>query len=65
MALLHAGVDTSTIALWLDHTSTKAADAYMHADRATKEKALARTAPPIIGTRRYPGDALLTFLENL
>jgi site-specific recombinase XerD len=66
MALLHAGVDTSTIALWLGHANTKATDVYIHADLATKEKALARTAPPNTGTRRYhPGDALLTFLENL
>ncbi|MBF8194714.1 tyrosine-type recombinase/integrase, partial [Nonomuraea sp. K274] len=66
MALLHAGVDTSTIALWLGHTSTKATDIYLHADLATKEKALARTAPPGLGARRYrPGDSLLAFLENL
>ncbi|GAA2216522.1 hypothetical protein GCM10009850_119910 [Nonomuraea monospora] len=66
MALLHAGVDTSTIALWLGHTSTKATDIYLHADLAAKEKALARTAPPGVGTRRYrPGDSLLAFLENL
>jgi integrase/recombinase XerD len=33
---------------------------------ATKEKALARTAPPNVGTQRYrPGDPLLAFLENL
>jgi integrase/recombinase XerD len=66
MALLHAGVDTSTIALWLGHASTKATDVYLHADLATKEKALARTAPPSVGIRRFrPGDSLLTFLENL
>ena len=66
MALLHAGIDSSTIALWLGHASTKATDVYIHADMATKEKALARTAPPNTGTRRYrPGDTLLTFLENL
>jgi site-specific recombinase XerD len=39
MALLHAGVDTSTIALWLGHASTKATDVYLHADLALKEKA--------------------------
>ena len=38
----------------------------MHADMATKEKALARTVTPNIGIRRYrPGDILLTFLEDL
>jgi integrase/recombinase XerD len=66
MALLTAGVDTSTIALWLGHASTKATDVYLHADLAMKERALARTAPRDTTTRRYrPTDSLLTFLENL
>jgi site-specific recombinase XerD len=66
MALLHAGIDTSTIALWLGHASTKATDIYLHADLATKQKALARTAPHGVSIRRYhPGDSLLAFLENL
>jgi hypothetical protein len=42
---LAAGVDTSTIAFWLGHASTKATNGYLHADMALKEKALARTAP--------------------
>jgi integrase/recombinase XerD len=66
MALLHAGVDTSTIALWLGHATTKATDVYLHADLALKEKALARTTPHGQNTKRYrPTDTLLTFLENL
>lgn len=66
MALLTAGVDTSTIALWLGHASTKATDVYLHADLALKERALARTAPRDIATKRYrPTDSLLNFLENL
>jgi site-specific recombinase XerD len=66
MTLLHAGIDTSTIALWLGHASTKATDVYLHADMALKEKALARTAPRSQNTKRYrPNDSLLTFLENL
>ncbi len=66
MALLTAGVDTSTIALWLGHASTKATDVYLHADLAMKERALARTAPRDTATKRYrPTDSLLTFLENL
>jgi site-specific recombinase XerD len=66
MALLHAGVDTSTIALWLGHASTKATDVYLHADLALKEKALARTTPHGQSTKRYrPPDTLLAFLENL
>ncbi|MFF3159865.1 tyrosine-type recombinase/integrase [Streptomyces sp. NPDC057910] len=66
MALLTAGVDTSTIALWLGHASTKATDVYLHADLAMKEQALARTAPRSTPTKRYrPADSLLSFLENL
>jgi integrase/recombinase XerD len=66
MALLHAGVDTSTIALWLGHADTKATQIYLHADLALKEQALARTAPPQAGHSRYrPPDTLLAFLENL
>jgi integrase/recombinase XerD len=66
MELLTAGVDTSTIALWLGHASTKATDIYLHADMALKEKALARTAPRAQDVKRYrPTDSLLAFLENL
>jgi site-specific recombinase XerD len=66
MDLLAAGVDTSTIALWLGHASTKATDIYLHADMALKEKALARTAPRAQDAKRYrPTDRLLAFLENL
>jgi len=66
MDLLAAGVDTSTIALWLGHASTKATDVYVHTDMALKEKALARTAPRTQDTKRYrPTDSLLAFLENL
>jgi integrase/recombinase XerD len=66
MNLLHAGVDTSTIALWLGHAGTKATQVYLHADLALKEKALARTCPPGAGRVRYqPPDHLLAFLEGL
>ena len=66
MSLLHAGVDTSTIALWLGHAGTKATQVYLHADLALKEAALSRTAPPQIGRARYrPSDKLLAYLENL
>lgn len=66
MTLLRAGVDTSTIALWLGHAGTKATQIYLHADLALKEAALARTAPPTIGPTRYhPDDDLLAFLEHL
>ena len=66
MTLLHAGVDTSTIALWLGHASTKATDVYLHADMALKERALARTAQGTENAKRYhPADSLLAFLESL
>lgn len=66
MNLLHAGVDTSTIALWLGHAGTQATQVYLHADLALKEAALARTSPPAARRARYqPPDHLLAFLEGL
>jgi hypothetical protein len=66
MNLLHAGVDTSVIALWLGHESTEATQIYLHADMAIKERALARTTPAGVKPGRYrPADALLAFLEQL
>jgi integrase/recombinase XerD len=66
MNLLQAGVDTSSIALWLGHATTRSTDTYLHADLAMKEKALARTAPATQTARRYkPPDRLLAFLEAL
>ena len=66
MALLHAGVEISVIALWLGHEQTETAQIYLHADLAIKEKALARTTPPDTRPGRYrPPDPLLAFLESL
>jgi integrase/recombinase XerD len=67
MALLHAGVDISVIALWLGHESTETTQIYLHADMTIKERALARTAPPTGGTpgRYQAPDTLLAFLDNL
>ena len=66
MQLLHAGVDTSVIALWLGHESPKTTQIYLHADLALKEQALARTTPPDVTPGRYtPPDAVLAFLESL
>ena len=66
MNLLQAGVDTSTIALWLGHAGTRATQAYLHADLALKEAALARISPAAAGRVRYqPPDHLLAFLEHL
>jgi site-specific recombinase XerD len=66
MTLLHAGVDTSVIALWLGHETIQTTQIYLHADMALKERALARTAPSkTTGGRYKPPDTLLSFLEAL
>lgn len=66
MRLLHAGVDTSVIALWLGHAHVDTTQIYLHADLELKEQALARTKPPNTPTGRYqPPDTLLAWLERL
>lgn len=66
MRLLHAGVDTSVIALWLGHETIATTQIYLHADLALKEKALARTTPLNSKPGRYrPSDTILAFLEGL
>ena len=46
MALLHAGVDITVIALWLGHESVTTTQIYLQADMALKQQALDRTTPP-------------------
>jgi site-specific recombinase XerD len=66
MQLLHAGIETTVIALWLGHERVETTQIYLHADLALKEKALARTKPPNAKPGRYrPPDTLLAFLEAL
>ncbi len=66
MMLLSAGVDTSTIALWLGHEQERTTHIYLHADLALKQRALDRVTPPNGRPGRYrPPDRLLAFLENL
>jgi len=66
MQLLHAGVDTAVIALWLGHADIRSTQIYLHADLAIKERALARTTPASARRGRYrPPDPLLAFLESL
>lgn len=66
MQLLHAGVDTSVIALWLGHESPATTQIYLHADMTLMERALARTTPPHSKAGRYTApDALLAFLDGL
>jgi integrase/recombinase XerD len=66
MSLLHAGVDTSVIALWLGHEAVRTTQIYIHADLGLKERALARTSPAHTTPGRYrPPDSLIAFLEAL
>jgi integrase len=66
MTLLHAGVDTSVIALWLGHQSPVTTHIYLHADMTIKERALARVPEPNSIPGRYrPADELINFLERL
>ena len=66
MRLLHAGVDTTVIALWLGHEQVETTQMYLHADLALKERALACTTPLDSKPGRYrPPDALLGFLDGL
>ncbi|MCW1100171.1 tyrosine-type recombinase/integrase [Streptomyces sp. RS2] len=46
MALLHAGVDVSVIALWLGHESTETTQIYLHADMTIKNVRSRARLPP-------------------
>lgn len=66
MRLLHAGVDTSVIALWLGHEDIRSTQIYLHADLTLKERALARTVSASVSPGRYRApDPLVAFLESL
>jgi site-specific recombinase XerD len=66
MELLQAGVDRSTIALWLGHESVETTQIYLDANLAIKEEALAKTTPLDTKPRRYrANDKLLEFLAAL
>ena len=66
MALLHAGVDTTVIALWLGHEQIDTTAIYLHADLSIKERALARIAAPHTPPGRYHApDTLIAFLDAL
>ena len=66
MELLHAGVDTAVIALWLGHEQVETTQIYLHADMTIKQRALDRTTPPNTRPGRYqPNDSILAFLDAL
>ena len=66
MDLLQAGVDRSTIALWLGHASVVSTEPYIEATLAIKQKALAKVAPLDAAPRRFQAtDTLLAFLDRL
>lgn len=66
MRMLHAGIDTTVIALWLGHESPETTQIYLHADMTLKEAALERVRPTGTPAGRFaPGDSLIAFLEGL
>ena len=66
MSLLHAGIDTASIALWLGHANIQTTQIYLHADLELKRRTLERV--PALDERppaRYKAsDALIAFLKN-
>lgn len=66
MRLLHAGIDTSVIALWLGHESVETTQIYLRADLTLKDKAINRTTPLRTPPGRYqPDDSIMAFLDSL
>jgi site-specific recombinase XerD len=66
MSLLHAGVDSTVIALWLGHADVRSTQPYIHADMTIKERALALLTPATVAPGRYtPSDNVLAYLDSL
>lgn len=66
MHLLQAGVDLTSIALWLGHENPSTTHGYVEADLAMKERTLKKLAPPGTRVRRFRADdRLIAFLNGL
>ena len=66
MALLHSGVDSAVIAMWLGHETMDTLQMYLHASLELKQQALDKTTPVNGKAGRYqPDDDLLAFLKGL
>ena len=66
MHLLQAGVDVTTIALWLGHENPKTTHQYVEADLAMKQRVLESMEGLPAGQGRYRAkDDLLQFLDGL
>ena len=66
MSLLHAGVDTSVIALWLGHESPVTTHFYVEADLDMKRRTLEKLTPAKVKHKTTePTDHLLRFLDQL
>ena len=68
MSLLQAGIDISTIAIWLGHESIETTHKYMVADIKLKENALKKLHEPESNNesqRYHATDDILQFLNSL
>ncbi|MBR7838783.1 tyrosine-type recombinase/integrase [Actinospica durhamensis] len=67
MRLLHAGMDSAVIALWIGHADhLRSTDVYLHSDMTIKQNALERAAPTTTPRGRYrSSDPGIAFLESL
>lgn len=66
MNLLQAGVDISTIAIWLGHESIETTHKYMVADISLKRKAMEKLDETVNDSYNYkPSEAILEFLKKI